>query len=56
MLIQLNEHEIVDSSYILWARRNGNYTNVQLKNDCIFRQIWDSNEHIWNQIIKAQEK
>ena len=36
MLIQLNKHEIVDSSYILWAKRNGNYTDVQLKDGNIF--------------------
>ena len=56
MLIQLDKHEIVDSSYILWAKRNGNYTDVQLKDGNIFKQIWDENEDVWYQIIKAQEK
>ena len=56
MLIQLNKNEIVDSSYILWAKRNGNYTDVQLKNGNIFNQIWDEGEDVWNQIRKAQEK
>ena len=53
MLIKLNSREIVDTSHILWVRRNGNYTDVQLKDGCIFQQIWDSNEEIWNQIRKA---
>jgi len=56
MLIQLDKHEIVDSSYILWARRNGNYTDVQLKDGNIFKQIWDENEDVWYEIRKAQEK
>jgi hypothetical protein len=56
MLIQLNEDEIVNSSYILWAKRNGNYTDVKLKNSSIFIQILDANKDVWNQIEKASEK
>ena len=55
MLIQLGKHQIVDSSFILWAKRNGNYTNVQLKDVSIFYQIWDEDEKVWNRIRKAQE-
>ena len=56
MLIQLGKNEIVDSSYILWAKRNGNYTNVQLKDGSMFQQIWDEDEEVWYQIRKASEK
>jgi len=55
MLIQLDKNEIVDSSYILWAKRNGNYTNVQLKDGSMFQQIWDEDEEVWYQIRKASE-
>jgi hypothetical protein len=56
MLIKLDKNEIVDSSYILWAKRMGNYTNVQLKDGSMFQQIWDEDEELWYQIKKAQEK
>ena len=55
MLIQLDKNKIVDSSYILWAKRNGNYTDVQLKDGFMFQQIWDEDAEVWYQIRKASE-
>ena len=55
MLIRIGKTEIIDHTIIARAHRNGNYTDIQWKNEKTMSQIWDENEDIWYAIIRATE-
>jgi hypothetical protein len=58
-LIILNEFNVVHPSEIQRAGRNGNYTDVWLREPQgvtpRLMQIWDEDKRLWNVILKHAE-
>ena len=55
MLIQLRDGLIVSQNMILWAGRNGNYTEVFLKSGRM-ESIWDEDKTVWHSLEEATKK
>lgn len=49
-LIHLSKNELVAIEMIKHCRRSGNYTEVLIWGETLWRQIWDADEKLWNEI------
>lgn len=56
MLIQIKPSMVVSTAEIKRAYRCGNYTDIEYLDGRMLDQIWDEEEVVWNQIVKATKE
>lgn len=51
ILIPLSDNEVIALEMIMHARRCGNYTEILIVGEDLWRQIWDKKGELWECIV-----